>query len=433
MRATIAAVLALAASAWAAPVAASAPTTLDAGGVRTYVRADGRVPLAHFELVLRAGSAHETEREDGLAALVAQAILRTPVGDRGGTPLALEDAIAAHGGGIAYGITPQSVRFALDAPAASLGTIAPLLARALAAPRFDAAALAQARTALAERTTDESRDPRLVGIQMLRTSYYAGSAAFAPFGNAVSLARQTAADAQAFYGRWYVRGGALATVAGASSATAEATARTVAAALPAGDATEATIATHPFGAHPKRIVTTREGIAVSSVVLGFAAPSYGSRDFAAALVVRALLDDVVQSDEATTVPPYRRAIVTAYTYDVTPAQLTVWLNGAKLDASTGLTAIDEFLKRAAKDPLAADVLARAKSEARGAWALERQTSEAQAWDTAIAVGRGLDPGYGETVGAAIDAVGPTDVKRVVAASFRTFDLALILPREASAR
>lgn len=412
----------------AAALAAAPPAVVELGGARAYVRADERAPLAHLELIVRAGLDREGDRQDGLAALVAQVLLRTPV-----EGVALEDAIAGAGGAITFAVTPQAIRIALDAPSDRMAAITPALARVLAAPAFDAAALSAARAALGERIADEQRDPRLVGIAMLRASRYRGGAGLSPLGSASALASLSPQDAGAFFARWYVRGGALVSSVGLSSAAAEAAGRQLIAAIPPGAAAPTPVTVRPFGAQPKRIVTHRDGLAVPSVVVGFAAPSFGERDFAPALVVRALLSDVLERDSSATLPVYRRTVATIYSFETTPSQLTVWINGAKVEPSTGLAALDAVLKRASVQLVNPDTLTRAKDEARGAWALDGQTTDARAWMTAIAVARGLDPGYSDGVGDAIAHVTAADVKRVAAAYFRKFDVALILPREAPQR
>jgi len=81
---------------------------------------------------------------------------------------------------------------------------------------------------------------------------------------------------------------------------------------------------------PRRIVIRRD-VPQPYVVLGFAAPSLGDRDFAATLVVRSLLADLFDRESTTTLPALRRAVGAIYSYDLRPAQLALWINGARLD------------------------------------------------------------------------------------------------------
>ena len=435
----------LASIALTGPAAAAAPRTevVDVGGARAYVSADDAAPLAGVGLVVRAGVDRQTTSQNGLAALVAESILHTPAGASPAVPptagaaaagataqtMPLSDAVDALGASIGYAVGTDSVRFYLQGTPEAIAATAPLVARALAAPSFDATTLAAARAALAERFGDEDSDPRLVGRAMLRASYYRGGAGLPPLGNAGALAALTPADAKAFYDRWYVRGSAAVAAVGRTGQATDAASRALAAALPAGTAPAATVAVHAPAAQPKRIVTHRD-VAAPYVMLGFAAPALGDRDFPAALVMRSLLSSVLDRPTATTLPPAFRAVGTIYGYDTAPAQMIVWINGARIDAETGLTAVDAVVKAAAAKPVSATVLSRFKESARGEWTLESVSLDERARAIANAVTRGLDPDVADDVRAAIGRVTAADVQRVAKKYFQRFDVALVMPRSA---
>ena len=317
----------------AAPVAAAVARTavVDLGGTRGYVRADQSMPLAGVELFVRAGLDRETPAQNGLAALVAEAVLQTPTSPAAGAGAAvpLADAVNERGGSISYAVGTQSVRFYLEGTPETLAAVAPLVARALAAPAFEAATLAAARAALADRVSDEEADPRLVGRAMLRSSYYRGGAGLPALGSATALASLAPADARSFYQTFYRRGDAVVAAVGRTGDATDAASRALVASLPPGAAPAATLATRPFAAQPKRIVTHRD-VGAPYVVLGFAAPALGDRDFAAALVLRSLLSGVFDRAGAMTPSPLLRPAGTFYGYDAAPAQLVLWINGARV-------------------------------------------------------------------------------------------------------
>ena len=412
----------LAAPAAAAPAARTA--VIDLGGPRAYVRADAAAPLAGIELFVRAGLDRQSGTQSGLAALVAESVLLAPVGPEA-APLA--DAVSARGGSLSYTVSTQYVRFYLEAPAGVLASLTPLLARALRAPAFDPPALAAARTALAEQIANDEADPRVVGIGMLRGSYYRDGAGLPPLGTTSSLAGLAPPDARAFFTRWYLRGDAFVTAVGATGETIEGAARTLVEALPAGSAPPTAVATRTYAAQPKRIVTHRD-VYAPYLVVGFAAPALGDADFAAALVIRAVLGDVFDRAGATTRPPLMRAVGAIYGYDVAPAQLTLWINGARIDPSLGIATLDAVLKSAAAKPLAPAVLSRYKETARGQWALEALSLDERAFRIGNAVAHGLDADAADDAGAAIDRVTAADVQRVVKKYFQRFEVALVLPR-----
>lgn len=427
---TLAAALALTVAAGGPAFAAPATTVHDAGGAPEYVRADSAVPLAGVQLVVRAGLDRESAAQNGIAALTAETILRTMV-PGGAQSVPLRDAVAARGGSISYAVATRYVRFYLEAPPDALAAITPLVARALAAPTIDAQTLAAARKALGTRIADEQKNAILVGLEAVRSAYYRDSGAFPTLGTTSSLAAFGPADVRAFRDRWYVRGNGFVAAVGRTGPESEAAARALVAALPAGTAPQAgPLATQPFGAEPRRIVTRRDVFA-PYVVVGFAAPPLGNADFAAALVIRSLLGQVFETETATTPPPLRRAIGAIYGYDVAPAQFALWINGARIEPSAGLSAIDRVLTGVAQKPLTATVLQRYKQSARGEWALESVTLDEHAWAIGNAVTLGLDPNTGDDVPAAIDRVTAADVERVAKRWFAKYDVALILPRGGS--
>jgi zinc protease len=319
------------------------------------------------------------------------------------------------------------VRFFLEGTPDGIAAAAPLAARALAAPSFDPAVLAAARAALGERIADEELDPAIVGVRMLRSSFYRGGAGLPELGTPGSLAALTPVDARAFHERWYLRGGAFVAAVGHTGEATDAAARSLAGALHDGTAVAGRLATRPFAAQPRRILTHRD-VGAPYIALGFAAPALGDADFAAAWVIRALLTSVFDRVSATTQPPPLRSVGAVYGYDTSPAEFVLWLNGSRIDAVAGLATLDTVVKGAATKPLSAAVLNRFKETARGEWALQTLTLDERAFAIGNAVAQGLDPDAGDAVGAAIGRVTAADVQRVAKKYFQRFDVALVMPR-----
>jgi predicted Zn-dependent peptidase len=418
------------AAAFAAPATAAAPrvTAIDAGGARAFAQPDPGVPLAAVMLHVRAGLDRQTAAQNGLSALTAEAVLRTPVPSTSwGQAAPLADAVEVAGASISYAVGPQGVRFYLEGTPERLALVAPLVAGALAAPAFDPVTLGAARASLGERAAGEDSDPRLVGRAMLRSAYYRGGAGLPALGNPAALAALGPADLKAFYETWYRRGDAVASAVGRTGDATDAASRMLLAALGAGTARSTALGTRAFGAQPKRIVTHRD-LAAPYVVLGFAAPSLGERDFPAALVMRALLGSVFERAGATTLPPLLRSVGLIYGYDASPAQLVLWINGSRIDPEVGVTGIGAIANAAATKPLTAAVLARYKETARGEWALETVTLDERASAIGNAVELGLRAGAADDVAAAIARVTAADVQRVAKKYFQKFDVALVLPR-----
>jgi predicted Zn-dependent peptidase len=186
---------------------------------------------------------------------------------------------------------------------------------------------------------------------------------------------------------------------------------------------------HPLTTEAKRIVTHRD-IGVPFVLLGFAAPALGDTDFAAMLVLRAILSDIADRSDVTTAAPIERGLDVVYSYDVKPATFAIAINGALLDPSAGLTIVQAIARNALTKPFGADVIKRYKDTARGQWALEALTLTDRAWQIGAAVSEGADPASARTVYAAIDRVTPVEVQRVAKRYLQRYIVALVLPRDA---
>jgi predicted Zn-dependent peptidase len=416
---TAAVVVVLGGSVCAAP---EKTTALDVGAAKLYLQSDDSSMLAGLELFVGAGLDRESPQQNGLAALAAAIVLQSPVGG-----MALGDAIAARGGSLTYAIGPQYARFYLEASPASIGGLAELVSHALAAPTITPATIAAARTAVSARITDDENNPVAVGIAMLRQSYYDGGAGLPTNGTTATLASFGVADVKSFIAAHYRRGGAIVTAVGRVTPAVAAAGRGVASALPEGADQTVVTTSRAFAPTPKRIVTQRD-IGVPYVLLGFAAPSIGDKDFGAMLVLRSLLSEVFDRQSATTLPAYARTVGVIYNYDTKPASLALYINGQQVEPTAGLGSVDEVLKDIAGKALTPALLKRYKGIAHGEWQTESISLADRAWSISNFVEQGADPDYAQTALAAIDATTASDVLRVAQGYLRKFTVALIVPR-----
>jgi zinc protease len=403
----------------------AAPHAVDVGSTKFYAQSDEGAQLVGLQLVVSAGTARQTPAQNGLAALTAQTLL---LGKIDGTPLA--DRIMAAGGSIDYAVDPGVVRFSIEVLPGALPAVSADLARAIANPDTSPATIAAARDALGSRIDDNERNPVTVGIEMLRSSYYRGTAGAPSYGTRASLAGLGPADVAAFLAAHYLRGNAFVAATGRVDDSASTAVDAVLGAFSAGSEAPPVLATQAFGPQPKRVVTQRE-IGVPFALVGFAAPAMNDPDFGAMLVLRSLLDDIAARQSTTTLAPFQRGIDVVYAYDVKPATFTVAINGSQLDPTAGLTVLQAILKTAVTKPLAADVIKRYKETARGDWALEAVTLTDRAWQIGAAVNEGADPALAQSVAAAISRVTPADVQRLAKVYLQHYTVALVLPRRRS--
>ncbi len=398
------------------------PHAIDLGSTRFYAQRDTGANLVGIDVVVSAGTARQTAAQNGLAALAAQTLLFTKIG---GTRLI--DRIAAAGGSIDYALDPGVVRFSLEVLPSALPAVGADLAHAIAAPDTSADTVAAARAELGARIDDDQRNPVTVGVEMLRSSYYRGTAGAPLFGTRASLAGLGPDAVAAFFTAHYLRGDAFATATGRVDDAAKAAVSAILGAFPAGNEAPPVLAAQAFGPQPKHLVTQRE-IGVPFAFVGFAAPAMSDPDFGAMLVLRALLDDVATRRSTTTLSPFQRGIDVIYGYDVKPATFTVAINGSRLETTAGLTVLQALAKTAAAKPLSPDVIKRYKETARGQWALEAVTLTDRAWQIGAAVNQGAGPALAQSIGAAIERVRPADVQRLAKTYLQRYAVALVLPR-----
>lgn len=410
-----------------ASAAATAPASLpiatrDLGSQPFYVQNDATSALAGVQIFVRAGLDRERSAQSGLAALTAETIVHAPVD---GVPLG--DVVAARGGTLSSSIGPQYVRFYLQAEPATLATLAPLLAHAIAAPDTSLPVVNAARAVVAAHIADDESNPVSVGLEMVRQSYYTSGAALPIYGTTGTLANLTGADVRAFIAAHYVRGNAIVSAVGDVTPAVDDAAKTLANAFATAADAPAVTAAKPFGDEPKEIVTHRD-IGVPYLVMGFAAPAVADPDFAPMLVVRAVLGDAFSRPSATTLPVISRAVGVVYAYDANPAEFAVYVNGSQLDPARGLTAVQGITSSLGQTGLSADQLKRYKTIAHGEW----QTETISLADRAFAIGNfvafGAAPDSGPRIADAIDAVTAADVKRVAAKYLKRYTVALVIPR-----
>jgi predicted Zn-dependent peptidase len=405
----------------AAVATAPPPAPLAPDAPRIYARADAGAPLTGLVVVVSAGTARETAGQNGLAALTAETLL---LGRIDGVSLA--DRVDAAGGAIDFVVTPDVVRFDIELLPSAVPAVGAALARAFAAPDTSAATVAAARAALGARIADDERNPIAVGLEMLRGSYYQGSAGAPSLGTSASLPNLGPDDVAGFFAAHYRRATAFAGAVGHFDDAAGTAVAAALAALPDGSEPAATLTANAFGDQPKHVVAQRD-IGVPFALVGFAAPAMSEPDFAPMLVLRALLDDVASRPSSTTLETFERGVDVVYDYDVKPATFTVTINGSRIDPSAGLTVLEAVVKTATVK-LNADVISRYKETALGDWALEAQTPTDRAWQIGAAVNEGAGPDLAQSVAAAIGAVTPADVQRCVATYLQRYTVALVLPR-----
>jgi predicted Zn-dependent peptidase len=417
--------------AFAAPDASPAPSAPSAAAPPTILRQlDDKAALVGVAFIVRAGLDRETLKQNGLAALVAQIILRTPVPMTATQTLPLEDAVAASGGSIRYTIDPDDVHFYVEALAADAPAVLTLVEHALAAPDFSAATLHGARMELARQINQTQQQALQVGLDMLnQASSTQANTGLPELGTTASLAQFFPSDAQTFYQTYYRRGGVMVSAVGRLDALPADALTNLANVLPEG--TTSAVPVHV----PELHGTTREIVAHRNIptawfIAQYPAPSVDSKDFGPMLVlaafVRRTLADISQVPGVVTPTMASQSVGAVYTYDRAPSGLILYVNGPGDPSRAFATALSVVnLLAASKLHGSIDQF---KAEAAGDFATGATTLETRAWLAAIFAQQSASSDFlGRTL-AAIAATTPDDLQRVARTYLGNPTIALILPR-----
>jgi zinc protease len=397
------------------------------GTVQLFSESDQDAPVSGVQIFLSAGLDKESDANSGVAALVAECITRTPV-TVAGTTLPVRDAFIAQGGSLQYTVDGSTVHFYAEGRSEQLPALVSLLARAMAAPDFSSATLAVGRRSLATRIGELQENALSVGIEMFRRSYYATSAGLPALGTTTSLALLGSHDLTEFYQQNYKRSGLSFSAVGRTGPALSDALRELAAAVPEGTVTAVVPKARAIPQNAPRIVARRD-VGAPIVVIGFAAPSPGSRDFGAMVVLESLLSTAFERTSSTTLGLAERSVGAFYLYDSAPASLVVYVNGTRVDPSMALRELLLVSKTLATKPLSDSALKRFKTQASGQFVMDSVTISDRAYLLGTFASHGLGPDAINAALAAVDKTTPADVQRVAKQYLQRYIVALVLPRQ----
>jgi predicted Zn-dependent peptidase len=412
-------------SAAAMPVA----SVESAGGATIVSQPDSAATLVGIAFVVRAGLDRQTLRENGLAALVAQTIVRTPVGS-GGMPL--EDAIAARGGSIRFTVDPSDVRFYIEALAADAPAVLDLFRSAVAAPDFSPATVREARSTLVRQIAETQQIALQVGLDMLNAASSSQANAGLPeLGTPNSLAQVFSGDARSFYQRYYKRGGVLVSAAGRLDALPSGALAALASALPEGTTAPVTVRTPALSGATHEIVAHRD-VASPWLIAQYPAPKVDSRDFGPMLVlaafIRRTLSDIAQVPGVVSPTFASRSVGALYAYDRAPSNLVLYVNGGlNGNPSRAFATALSIVNVLAATRLQGSI-EEFKAEAAGDFANGATTLETRTWLAAVFSRESSSPDFINRALQAIAATTPDDIQRVARTYLGNPMIALVLPR-----
>lgn len=389
-------------------------------------QADASAALIGSQVVLQAGLDRQGIKQNGLAALVAETILKTPV--RGGATL--EDAVNNAGGSITYTIDPRDVRFYLEGLTRSYPSMLQLLATALAKPDFSERTVAAARESLEQKISQAQSTPLTVGIDMLNRAFYNDSAGMPPYGLPATIATFGPSDVKTFYAQHYRRGDAIVSAAGNTAGIAKSVLSGAVSGLAAGTSqpARAIIAALPS---TSRELLARRDVSVPWLVAQYPAPDIRSKDFGAMLILTSFmqrtLGDVSSVPSIATQSAVQRGVGAYYNFDARPANVIIYVDGGMGDPArtfaTALTVVN-VLGHAKLGGNLGDL----KSYAVGRLLEDTTTLEDRAWIGAVYATHGLTGNYLQQAVNAVNATSAADLQRVASKYLGSPTIALVLPR-----
>ncbi len=411
----------------AAPQTPAPPVvTRTPGGVTTILQEDEAAPLLHVDVVIQAGLDRQQLTQNGLAALTAQSLLRSPVDG-----VALEDAVAAAGGSISFVVDPSDVRFEIEALPEDAGRVFDLVRSTFADPTFDPRTVREARDRLIARIAENEQVALQVGLDMLNSTLAQSANEGLPeFGLPYSLSELGPNDVKSFFTTYYVQGGAYLSAAGRVDALPAASLAAVGNALGAGS-THAIAVTLPKLVGSSRHLVAQRPIAAPWLIAQYRAPAVSSKDFGPMLVLSAFmqrtLSDMVQMPGVVSPTFASRAIGAVYQYDTPQPGLVLYVNGSIGNANRSfLTALSiaSILSSTKLEGSIDDF----KSMAAGDFVTSTTTLEARAW-LAVLYDENGEPDYMQRTLDAISGTTAADLQRVARSYLSDPTIALVIPQE----
>ena len=406
---------------------AAAPSVQRAGAVTLIEQQDPSAPLVHIEFLVRAGLDRQTLQQNGLAALTAQTILRTPVN---GTPL--EDAIAARGGAIRPSVDANGVRFAIESLPSDAPAVIELVQHAFASPAIDASTVSSARTELMKRIALNQQEALQVGLDMLNgMSAPSANVGLPSLGIPASLAQFGPDDVRAFFTKYYHQGGGYVSAVGRTDLLPQGALAGLAQAIPPGDTSAVDIKLPKLEGTSHELIAHRD-IEAPWLVAQYSAPAIDSRDFGAMLVLSAFLQrtlaDIAEVPGVVSPTFASHAVGALYQYDRAPANLTLYVNGGIGNPNRAFATALSIASILAATKLEGSI-SEFKAMAAGDFVNDATSLESRAWLAVLFAQSGASPDYLNRTLQAIQGTTAADLQRVARTYMGNPAIALVLPRD----
>jgi zinc protease len=383
------------------------------------------LPIVGIQLFVPAGLAQQPPNKAGVAGLTAALVLHTPVDGK----MTLLQTVAANGGSISYTLDPADTRYYLECSPEAFGRLLHALRVALTHP--DLSQLAAQRAAALARADALTRNPLEAAYAMVRQVRYRGTGFAQPdHGSSLTLSTLGASDVNAFVTASIRGNGTIVALEGAVTQAMVDSASQEFQGLPA--ASPAPVPT-PAGVGRQHQVIAHRDIAAPWVAIAYAAPTQYSPDFAAMLVIEAMLGsggDVhalnYESDELTPTD----FIGAYYQYEATPGSMIVFLGGEDENLDQSVRDLTLGIARLRGAELQPSFIDEAKKKALGDYYLSVTRLDDLGWLLGRAAASPEGVAFENNVPQRITSVTAEDIRRVARRYLQNETIAIVLPQAA---
>lgn len=399
-----------------------------ANGVRIVTQPVGDTPLLGAQLFVPSGVAAQSPDRAGVAAVAADMVLHTPVDGR-----TVLDVAKSAGAQVSYTLDPSDTRYTIDCRASDFPAIFHSLVAALAHP--DPSKFAGARQHALDSAAGSVKNPVATILAMIREINYVGTGLeYLDTGRGLTLARMSATQATGFVQSHLLGGGTVLALTGSVTQPLVDAAGKELSQIPAGPPPRLSSGKNVTREHQ---IVAHRNVTAPWVGVGYQAPSQYSKDFAAMLVVSALLGqegDVHALSFSSTAPLPEDYVGAYYQYEAQPGSLIFFLSGAEgTNIDQSIQELRLAIARLRVQSLPASLVDHGRRLAIGQYYTSVTTLADAAWVQGRAALSPMGLRYVDALPNAIARVTGADVRRVAQKYLQHETIGIVLPQTQSGR
>jgi zinc protease len=383
------------------------------------------VPLVGVQVFMPEGLVQQPAGKAGIASVTASLVLQTKIEGSA----TLSQTVAQAGGSVSYTLDPLDTRYYLECREHDFARLFHDLRVALGHP--DLAQLAAERTRALAGANALTNNPLEAAYAMIRQVRYHGTGFALPDqGSSVTLAGVSRADVNAYVASYMRGSGTIIALEGAVTQPLIDTASHEFEGLPA---TPPAPVPSPNPVVRMHQIVAHRSVSAPWVAVAYEAPSQYSSDFAAMLVIEALLGsggDVHAFNYTSNELAPQDFIGAYYQYEASPGSMIVFLGGANENLDQSVRDLETGIARLRGDHIENTLVAEAKKTALGDYFLSVTRFDDLAWLLGRAAASPEGVAFENNLPTRIMSVSPADIQRVARRYLTKETIAIVLPQTA---